>query len=84
VAIQKQKYIVSNLKILFIRRSLIMKCENLKIRVRNDITNNIGETIYKNETVTINSIWSNDSNTILSCEIQKDNIIIITKLKNII
>ena len=60
-----------------------MKCENLKIRVRNDITNNGGETIYKNEIVTINSIWSNDSNTILSCEIQKDNIIIITKLKNI-
>ena len=30
------------------------------------------------------SIWSNDSNTILNCEIQKDNIIIITKLKNII
>ena len=61
-----------------------MKCENLKIRVRNDITNNIGETIHKNEIVTINSIWGNDSNTILSCEIQKDNIIIITKLKNII
>lgn len=61
-----------------------MKCEDLKIRVRNDITNNIGETIYKNEIVIINSIWSNDSNTILNCEIQKDNIIIITKLKNII
>ena len=61
-----------------------MKYEDLKIRVKNDITNNSGETIFKNETVTINSIWSNDSNTILSCEIQKDNIIIITKLKNII
>lgn len=61
-----------------------MKCENLKIRVRKDVTNNIGETIYKNEIVTINSIWSNESNTILNCEIQKDNIIIITKLKNII
>ena len=61
-----------------------MKCENLKIRVRNNVSNNKGETIYKNEIVTINSIWSNDSNTILSCEIQKDNIIIITKLKNII
>ena len=61
-----------------------MKCKNLKIRVRNNISNNKGETIYKNEIVTINSIWSNDSNTILSCEIQKDNIIIITKLKNII
>ena len=61
-----------------------MKCENLKIRIKNDVTNMIGETIYKNEIVTINSIWSNDSNTILSCEIQKDNIIIITTLKNII
>ena len=61
-----------------------MKCKNLKIRVRNNISNNKGETIYKNEIVNINSIWSNDSNTILSCEIQKDNIIIITKLKNII
>ena len=61
-----------------------MDCKKLKIRVKNDITNNIGDTIHKNEIVTINSIWCNDSNTILSCEIQKDNIIIITKLKNII
>ena len=61
-----------------------MDCKNLKIRVTKDITNIMGETIYKNELVTINSIWSNDSNTILNCEIQKDNIIIITKLKNII
>ena len=61
-----------------------MDFKNLKIRIRNDITNMLGETIHKNEIVTINSIWSNDSNTILRCEIQKDNIIIITKLKNII
>ena len=61
-----------------------MKCENLKIRIRNDITNIMGETIHKNEIVTINSIWWNDIINTLSCEIQKDNIIIITKLKNII
>ena len=60
-----------------------MECKNLKIRLKNDITNNSGETIFKNEIVTINSIWSNDSNTILNCEIQKDNIVIVTKLKNI-
>ena len=42
-----------------------MKYENIKIRVRNDITNSRGETIFKNEIVTINSIWNNDSNTIL-------------------
>ena len=61
-----------------------MKCKGIRIRVRNDITNNKGETIFKNELVTINSIWSNDSNTMLSCEIQKDDIVIITNLKNII
>lgn len=33
-----------------------MDCKKLKIRVKNDITNNIGETIHKNEIVTINSI----------------------------
>mgnify|MGYP007127201432 CR=1 FL=1 len=35
-----------------------MKYENIKIRVRNDITNSRGETIFKNEIVTINSIWN--------------------------
>ena len=61
-----------------------MDCKNLKIRVTKDITNIMGETIHKNEIVTINSIWWNDIINTLSCEIQKDNIIIITKLKNII
>ena len=61
-----------------------MDCKNLKIRIKNDITNIMGETIHKNEIVTINSIWWNDINNTLSCEIQKDNIVIITKLKNII
>ena len=61
-----------------------MDCKNLKIRIKNDITNIMGETIHKNEIVTINSIWSNDSNTILRCEIQKDNILIITTLKKYI
>lgn len=61
-----------------------MKHEGIKIRIGNNITNNKGETIFKNELVTINGIWSNDSNTVLSCEIQKGDIIIITKLKNII
>lgn len=61
-----------------------MDCKNLKIRIKNDITNIMGETIHKNEIVTINSIWWNDVINTLSCEIQKDNIIIITKLKNII
>ena len=61
-----------------------MDCKNLKIRIKNDITNIMGETIHKNEIVTINSIWWNDVINTLSCEIQKDNIVIITKLKNII
>ena len=61
-----------------------MDCKNLKIRVTKDITNIMGETIYKNEIVTINSIWWNGINNTLSCEIQKDNILIITNLKNII
>ena len=61
-----------------------MECKNLKIRLKNDITNNSGETIHKHELVTIIDIYSNDSNTILYCEIQKDNIIILTRLKNII
>ena len=61
-----------------------MDCKNLKIRIKNDITNIMGETIHKNEIVTINSIWWNDILNTLSCEIQKDNIVIITKLKNII
>ena len=61
-----------------------MDCKNLKIRIKNDITNIMGETIHKNEIVTINSIWWNDIINTLSCEIQKDNIVIITKLKNII
>ena len=34
-----------------------MYCKNLKIRIKNDITNIMGETIHKNEIVTINSIW---------------------------
>ena len=61
-----------------------MDCKNLKIRVTKDITNIMGETIHKNEIVTVNSIWWNDVINTLSCEIQKDNIVIITKLKNII
>lgn len=58
--------------------------EKLQIRIRKTITNMGGQTIHKNELVTINDVWSNCSNTILRCEIQKDDIIIITNLKDIL
>jgi hypothetical protein len=56
----------------------------IKIRVASKIINNKNEVIEKGDIVTINKIWSNDSNTILYCEIQKDDIVIFTRLKEIL
>lgn len=59
-----------------------MDCKNLKVRAARDITNNAGQTIYKNDLIEITEIYSNDVT--LKCTIKKDDIIIFAKLKDII